>query len=125
MSAGRIIAYIASAILIFFGVMFILAAFNEEYSFAKQMNYLLPGLIIVAIGFGLIWLVTRRARAAANAQNVTLKVDLPANVNLDTLKCQSCGGALTADNIKMVAGAPVVTCPYCNTTYQLTEEPKW
>jgi uncharacterized Zn-finger protein len=29
------------------------------------------------------------------------------------------------DNIKMVAGAPVVTCPYCNTTYQLTEEPKW
>jgi len=25
----------------------------------------------------------------------------------------------------MVAGAPVVTCPYCNTSYQLKEEPKW
>ena len=35
------------------------------------------------------------------------------------------GGALTADNIKMVAGAPMVVCPYCGTTYQLTEEPKW
>jgi len=124
MSAGRIIAYIASAILIFFGVLFIWAAFSPV-PFATQMGYLITGLISVAIGFGLIWLVTRRARAAAEAQNVTLKVDLPANVNLDTLKCQSCGGALTADNIKMVAGAPVVTCPYCNTTYQLTEEPKW
>jgi uncharacterized Zn-finger protein len=29
------------------------------------------------------------------------------------------------DNIQMVAGAPVVNCPYCKTTYQLTEEPKW
>jgi phage FluMu protein Com len=59
------------------------------------------------------------------APNVTLKVDLPGNVNLDTLKCQSCGGVLTMDNIQMVAGAPVVNCPYCKTAYQLTEEPKW
>ena len=28
-------------------------------------------------------------------------------------------------DIKLVAGAPVVTCPFCGTTYQLTEEPKW
>jgi uncharacterized Zn-finger protein len=56
---------------------------------------------------------------------VTLKVDLPGNVRLDSLKCKSCGGALSADNIKMVAGAPVVDCPYCHTTYQMTEEPKW
>jgi len=41
------------------------------------------------------------------------------------MKCKSCGGSLTMDNIKLVAGAPVVNCPYCNTTYQLTEEPKW
>jgi len=25
----------------------------------------------------------------------------------------------------MVAGAPMVTCPYCHTSYQLTEDPKW
>ena len=61
----------------------------------------------------------------AVTENVTYKVDLPANVNMDTLKCKSCGGTLTMDNIQMVAGAPVVNCPYCHTTYQLTEEPKW
>lgn len=120
MTAGKMIGYIAGAILVFFGVLFIWAAFGEVFNF----SWLVVGLISVAIGFGLIWLVSRRAAAQA-APNVTLKVDLPANINLDSLKCQSCGGVLTTDNIKMVAGAPVVTCPYCKTTYQLTEEPKW
>jgi len=41
------------------------------------------------------------------------------------MNCKNCGGALKADNVKMLAGAPTVACPYCGTTYQLTEEPKW
>jgi hypothetical protein len=87
---------------------------------------ILTGVISVGIGFGLIWFASRKKpETQATSQNVTLKIDLPANVNLDTLKCQSCGGVLTMDNIQMVAGAPVVNCPYCKTTYQLTEEPKW
>jgi len=122
MSVGRVIAYIAAAILIFFGVLFIWGAFGTQ----GQIGWIPIGIVSVLIGFGLIWLAGRRAAAAENAnQNVTLKIDLPANINLDTLKCKSCGGSLTMDNIKMVNGAPVVSCPYCNTTYQLTEDPKW
>jgi hypothetical protein len=121
MTAGKIIAYIAAAILIFFGVLFIWATFSPE----GQIGWLVVGVITVGIGFVLIWLASRRKPVAGGEQNVTLKVDLPADVNLDTLKCKSCGGTLTTDNIKMVAGAPVVTCPYCGTVYQLTEEPKW
>lgn len=124
MSAGRIIAFIAAGILIFFGVLFIWAAFSPG-TLQGQLGLLVTGLITVAVGFGLIWLVYRRGKAAQAGENVTLKIDLPGNVNLDTLKCQSCGGVLAPENIKMVAGAPVVTCPYCHTTYQLTEEPKW
>ena len=126
MSAGRIIAFIAAGILIFFGVLFVLAAFSPNPSGLQgQLGRLVTGLVLVAIGFGLIWLVYRRGKAAQAGENVTLKIDLPGNVSMDTLKCQSCGGVLKPENIKMVAGAPVVTCPYCNTTYQLTEEPKW
>jgi phage FluMu protein Com len=73
---------------------------------------------------GIILLVQRKARQEA-ATNVTLKIDLPANVAMDSMKCKSCGGVLSAENIKMVNGAPMVTCPYCKTIYQLTEEPKW
>jgi hypothetical protein len=123
MSAGKIIAYIFAAILIFFGVLFIWATFSPD----GQIGWLVVGVISVGIGFGLIWFAGRKTKSDSTAQgdNVTLKLDLPGDVNLDSMKCQSCGGVLTMDAIKMVAGAPVVSCPYCNTTYQLTEEPKW
>ena len=121
MNALKIIAYIAAAIVIFFGVLFIWGAFSPQGS----PGWILVGLVSVGIGFGLIWFGSRQKPVSQTGENVTLNIDLPANVNLDSLKCKSCGGALTSDNIKMVAGAPVVTCPYCNTTYQLTEDPKW
>jgi hypothetical protein len=122
MTTGKIIAYIAAAILIFFGILFIWGAFSPTGS----VGWIPVGLISVGIGFGLIWLAGRSKAVAGQAnQNVTLKIDLPGNVKAETLKCQSCGGSLTMDNIEMVAGAPVVHCPYCKTTYQLTEEPKW
>ncbi len=123
MSAGKVIAYIFAAILIFFGVLFIWATFSPE----GQLGWLVVGVISVGIAFGLIWFVARRkpGLSAENGENISLKIDLPGDVNLDSMKCQSCGGAITMDNIKMIAGAPVVSCPYCNSTYQLTEEPKW
>ena len=122
MSAGKIIAYIAAAIIIFFSILFIWGAFDVQ---GGGIIWILIGLIGVVIGFVIIWFAARSKTQAGAGDNVTLKIDLPANVNMDTLKCKSCGGSLTMDNIKMVAGAPVVSCPYCNSTYQLSEEPKW
>jgi hypothetical protein len=54
-----------------------------------------------------------------------VKIDLPGQTKIEEMKCRSCGGTLTADNIKLVNGAPMVNCPFCGTVYQLTEEPKW
>jgi hypothetical protein len=82
------------------------------------------GLLMVAGGITLIVVAARKNKQEA-AQNVTYKVDLPGETKIEQMKCRSCGGTLTADNIKLVNGAPMVTCPYCNTIYQLTEEPKW
>lgn len=125
MTIIKYIAYILGGILIFFGVLFIWAAFGEVFN----SGWFVTGLFTIGIGFGLIivgYFLGKRASAVAKAgEPVTYKIDLSGDVNLDTLKCESCGGALTSDNIKMVAGAPVVSCPYCGTTYQLTEEPKW
>ena len=120
MRAGKVIAYIFAAILIFFGVLFIWGSFSAQ---GGSGGWIIIGIISVAIGFGLIWFAGRQ-KPVENT-NVTLNIDLPGNVQMDSLKCKSCGGALTSANIKMVAGAPVVTCPYCDSTYQLTEEPKW
>ena len=121
MNAGKVIAYIFAAILIFFGVLFIWGSFSAQ---GGGGIWIVIGLISVAIGFGLIWFAGRRPPAEQKT-NVTLNIDLPGNVQMDSLKCKSCGAALTSENIKMVAGAPMVSCPYCGSTYQLTEEPKW
>lgn len=118
----KTIGYILGAILIFFGVLFVWASFGEVFN----AGWFLTGVVTIGVGFGMVWFSARRKPLTADQNsNVTLKIDLPANVKLETLKCQSCGGSLSPENITMVNGAPVVNCPYCKTSYQLTEEPKW
>ena len=118
----KLIGYIFSGILIFFGVLFIMGAFSASGS----IGWIFVGLILVGIAFGIIFLISRSKKSGnSGEQKVTYEIDLPGEVSMETIKCQSCGGALTKKDIKMVAGAPVVTCPYCETTYQLTEDPKW
>ncbi|OGO16520.1 MAG: hypothetical protein A2Y93_06085 [Chloroflexi bacterium RBG_13_68_17] len=125
MSAGRIIAYLAAAILLLFGVLFIVAATSAEAQSTGQTGlWMLVGVFLIGIAFVLIWLASRR-RGEAGQVEIVQKIDLSGDINLERLTCRNCGGALSADNIKMVAGAPVVNCPYCNTSYQLSEEPKW
>ncbi len=135
MSTGRILSYIAAAVLILIGLGLVVIIGGSylvvSLSQTGQSGSLVIGVIAFIIGFlfiaGGIYLISLagRGKMGAVTENVTLKVDLPANVNMDTLKCKSCGGTLTMDNIQMVVGAPVVNCPYCHSTYQLTEEPKW
>jgi len=122
MRAGKIIAYIVAGVLVFFGILFIWGAGGSG---GGGFSWVLIGIVQFLIAFALIFWASRQRAVAQGDENVTLKIDLPANVNLDTLKCKSCGGVLGPENIQMVAGAPVVTCPYCKTTYQLTEDPKW
>jgi hypothetical protein len=119
----RTIGYIAAAILIFFGVLFVWGAFGST----PRPEWILVGVLSVLTGFGLIWFASRKPAAGSSpgGENVTLRVDLPASTKIEAMKCRNCGGNLTADNIKMLAGAPTVQCPFCGTTYQLTEEPKW
>ncbi len=135
-AAGKTISYVIAAVLvliscicIFFSVLFIWGSGSPTAApgtFTQGIVGGIFGLVLLAAGLGLgIYMYQRSKQAEQAVQNVTLKVDLPGNVNVEQMKCRSCGGALTMDNIKMVAGAPVVSCPYCNTTYTLTEDPKW
>jgi DNA-directed RNA polymerase subunit RPC12/RpoP len=122
MRAGKIIAFITAAVFIIFGFLFILGAFSPEGS----PSWIFVGIVGLLIGFVLIFVGTKLSPPQkAGDQVVNLQVDLPGDVSMDTIKCQSCGAPLNANDIKMIAGAPVVECPSCGTTYQLTEEPKW
>ena len=117
----KVIAYIGASILIFFGTMFIWGAFGSN----PQPGWVGVGVISVAIGFGIIWFTQRKDKATAGEQNISVNIDLPGEIKLETMTCQACGGSLTGKNIEMQSGAPMIVCPYCETTYQLNEEPKW
>ena len=120
MNAGRAIATIAAAILIFFGVLFIWGAFSES----GNPGWIVIGVIGITAGLGLIWL-TRRGAQDKSTVEIIQKIELSGDIELDSLQCEFCGGPLGSEDIKMVAGAPVVKCPYCGSSYQITEKPKW
>lgn len=82
------------------------------------------GLLILAGGAGMVVAALRGAKTEV-VQQVTMKVDLPGQTKIEEVKCRSCGGTLTAKDITLANGAPMVNCPYCHTAYQMTEEPKW
>ena len=122
MSTGKIIGYIAAGILVFFGVLFLWAAFSST---GNPGGRLLVGGLSVLIGLGI--LVAVRLREPKPKQEITIhqQVDLTGEVDAEALKCRNCGSPLDKSAIGVVEGAIMVTCPYCGTTYQLTEEPKW
>jgi hypothetical protein len=130
--ANKTLLYIGAGILFLFGLCLIVAAGTTLYGSTSpngQANWAtigvilgIFGILIIAGGAGMIVAAQRGTKTEIIQQ---VKVDLPANTKVEQMTCKNCGGALKPENIKMVMGAPTVECPYCGTTYQLTEEPKW
>jgi RNase P subunit RPR2 len=82
------------------------------------------GLLLIA-GAGVLMYRSYKRYRAEKPQTIVQQIDLTGDLSLERLKCQSCGAALAKDNIDVKAGAVVVTCPYCGTSYEIEEEPKW
>ena len=128
MYIGAVILFMMSICGIGWGGIMVLGSTDPS---AGQSQWLPLGIASMCIGVlmvvgGIVLVVTAvRKSKQDTVQNVTVKIDLPGETKIEQMKCRSCGGSLTADNIKLVNGAPMVNCPYCNTVYQLTEEPKW
>ena len=128
MYVGAVILFIMSICGIGWGGIMVLGSTDPNSGQAQWgplgVVFMFIGVLMVIGGIVLVVTAVRKTKQDT-VQNVTMKVDLPGDTKIEQMKCRSCGGALTADNIKLVNGAPMVTCPYCNTVYQLTEEPKW
>jgi DNA-directed RNA polymerase subunit RPC12/RpoP len=132
--ASKTLLYIGAGVLFLIGVcLFGYGVLNVIGSTSSQgssswltfgLGFGFIGVLFLAGGAGLIYAAQRGSKTEV-IQQVTMKVDLPGETKIEQMKCRNCGGSLKAENVKMIAGAPTVECPYCGTTYQLTEEPKW
>jgi hypothetical protein len=120
-SIGKLIGYIVSGIFIFFGVLFLWAAFAPDTG--NPVGRLVVGIILVGMGLGIIFLV--RMREPRPPQEIVQKIDLSGDISLEKLKCRNCGAELDKSSITMAEGAVIISCPYCGVSYQMVEEPKW
>ena len=108
---------IAVAVLFFFAVIFALAASVQ----ATLIRLTISGMLFI-IGIAVIvgiYYTTRKPKT------VIQKLEVSGEMKAASIKCPNCSASVDANRIKIVSGVPYVTCPYCGTTFEVTEEPKW
>ncbi len=117
MNAITVIGAIAAAILFFFAIVFALAASVQATSTRLVTSGLLfiIGLVVI-VG---IYYATRKPKT------VIQRLEVSGQMQAAAIKCPNCSASIDAKEIKIVAGVPYVKCPYCGTTFEVTEEPKW
>ena len=112
----KTLAYLIGGLLGLVGVIFIIAAGQ-----AKPIPRIVIGLVLLGAGI----FVARIARMKVPDQRIIQEIDLSGDVHPEEMKCNACGGPLDKDSISVRAGGIFVDCPYCGTSYQIEEEPKW
>lgn len=100
------------------GLIFLLAA--------GQANFMIRLFIgcgcLIAAG-AMVYLA--RMRPVEHTHVHKMEVELPGQIDMKSHQCQSCGATLDSGSVKVVAGAVQVDCPYCGSSYQMEEAPKW
>ena len=107
-------SYILAVLLGFGGLVFLLGS-------QGSVTRIITGVVLIAAGIVLAFL----ARIKSPQPTVIQQIDLSGDVHAEHLKCKACGGILDPDSVSVEAGGIFVKCPYCGTSYQLEEEPKW
>jgi uncharacterized membrane protein len=100
------------AVLFFFAIIF---AFASAY----ESSRLIVAALIFVVGFVIAYYITRKPKT------VIQQLELSGRMSAVALKCPNCSASVGADRIKIVDGVPYATCPYCQQTFEVAEEPKW
>jgi Zn finger protein HypA/HybF involved in hydrogenase expression len=115
----KLIAYPLAAFLTFFGIMFVVAGASGS----GNILTIVVGVILLVSAIAFLWLAMMKPKPIETT--LVQKIDLSGDVNIEQMKCRSCGGILNKDSISVRAGGIFINCPYCGSAYQLEEAPKW
>jgi predicted Zn finger-like uncharacterized protein len=120
--AITILGAIAAAVLFFFAVIFALASSAQGIPVQTAQTRLVSSGLLFIIGLAVIvgiYYVTRKPKT------VIQRLEVSGQMQAAAIKCPNCSASIDANEIKIVSGVPYVKCPYCGTTFEVTEEPKW
>ena len=110
------LAYFIGALLGIVGIVFLIAAGQ-----GNALPRMLIGLLLIAAGI----FIARITRMKVPDQRIIQEIDLSGDVHPEAMTCKNCGAPLDRDSISLREGGVFVDCPYCGTSYQIEEEPKW
>ena len=117
MKIVTILGAIAVAVVFFFAVIFALAA-----SVQATLTRLVTSGILFVIGVAIIVGIYY---TTCKPKTVIQRLEVSGQMKAASIKCPNCSASVDANSIKIVSGVPYATCPYCGTTFEVTEEPKW
>jgi len=117
MKAIVIFGGIAVVILFFFSFIFAIAS-SVDQTGTRLLTSLLLFIVGILIIAG-IYYVTRKPKT------IIQRLEFSGQMKAASIKCPNCSASVDVNQIKIVSGVPYATCPYCGTTFEVTEEPKW
>jgi DNA-directed RNA polymerase subunit RPC12/RpoP len=109
----KILVYLASAVLIFLGVVFIIST-------NLGITYFLEGLAFLAVAF-LLLIFSREKKPLEIKQTIAVTGPL----KIKEVRCPNCTAVVDPTKAEIVEGKAYVTCNYCGNKFELTEEPTW
>ena len=117
-----VLGAIASAVLLFFGFIFLWSAGSSALTPEQQVMRLVEGIIPIIVGFAIAAVTYYTTR---KPKTVIHQLELSGQMKAAALKCPNCSASVDANQIRIVSGVPYAKCPYCGNTFEVTEEPKW
>ena len=112
MNLKMVLGTILVGVLFFFGIIFAFASADEP-------TRLIVATLFFVVGFGIIYYITRKPKVSIH------RLELSGQMKAVALKCPNCSASVKSDRIKIVSGVPYATCPYCDHTFEIAEDPKW
>jgi len=108
----------AITVLFFFGIIFAWST-GADISVDLKATRLIIAAMLFVVGFGIAYYITKKPKT------IIQKLEVSGQMKTVSLKCPNCSASINPNQIKIVAGVPYATCPYCGHTFEITEEPKW
>jgi len=105
------ITVIASAVLGFLGVLYLLASVMEPMR-------LWVGVILIGVALVLVAFVSK---SLVKPPPITVHWSPSGEVKLEELKCPNCNAPLKVENPSVTR----IVCQYCGRVVEIVEEPKW
>ena len=117
-----VLGAIASAVVLFFGFIFLLSAGSVALTSGQQVLRLVEGAVLLLVGFAIAYVAYVFSRKPTT---IVQQLEISGQMKAAPIKCPNCGGSVTPDQIKIVSGVPYAACSYCGKTFEVAEEPKW